>query len=343
MGTFALMVRPLGLTEVINNLSLGKKRQSFTQPLGWRELIPSRDDLRCSLMPTLRGTGLGGMLGILPGAGPAISSFAAYAVEKRIAKHPERFGKGAIEGLTAPEGANNAAAQTSFIPTLSLGVPGDATMALMLGALKDFAHIGMIGETPYVVVVNANSPVKSVQDLIDLASRKPGVLNHGSAGVGSTTHLATEMFKTAAGVNIEHIPYESNAAATTALMGGEIDVLIGSLPAVLAQIRAGSIRALGVGTLRRSPQLPEIPTVQEAGVAGYRASLWLGLAAPAGVPDGVLARLSSELKAVVEDSGTAEKLSTAGTEPNFMSQVEFRQLIEEELVKYGEIVKGIRK
>jgi putative tricarboxylic transport membrane protein len=130
-----VVVGLFGLAEVINNLSLGKKRQSFTQPLGWRELIPSREDLRRSFWPTLRGTGLGSILGILPGAGPAISSFAAYAVEKRISKHPERFGHGAIEGISAPEGANNAAAQTSFIPTLSLGIPGDATMALMLGAL----------------------------------------------------------------------------------------------------------------------------------------------------------------------------------------------------------------
>jgi TctA family transporter len=130
-----VVVGLFGLAEVINNLSLGKERQAFTQPLGWRELIPSRQDLRQAVWPTLRGTAMGAILGILPGAGPAISSFAAYAVEKRISKHPERFGQGAIEGISAPESANNAASQTSFIPTLSLGVPGDATMALMLGAL----------------------------------------------------------------------------------------------------------------------------------------------------------------------------------------------------------------
>jgi putative tricarboxylic transport membrane protein len=124
-----------GLAEVIHNLSLGSKREAFTNQVPWRELIPSRSDLKEFFFPALRGTGLGAMLGILPGAGPAISSFAAYAVEKRIARDPSRFGKGAIAGISAPEGANNAAAQTSFIPTLSLGVPGDATMALMLGAL----------------------------------------------------------------------------------------------------------------------------------------------------------------------------------------------------------------
>ena len=124
-----------GLAEVINNLALGDKRQAFTDRVPWRDLIPSRKDLRDSRFSTLRGTGLGALLGILPGAGPAISTFAAYALEKRVAKDPSRFGKGAMEGVTAPEAANNAAAQTSFIPTLSLGIPGDATMAIMLGAM----------------------------------------------------------------------------------------------------------------------------------------------------------------------------------------------------------------
>jgi putative tricarboxylic transport membrane protein len=124
-----------GLAEVIHNLSLGERRQAFTSKVPWRELIPSHADMKQSAMPTLRGTGIGAAFGILPGAGPAISSFTAYAVEKRIARDPSRFGKGAIEGVSAPEAANNAAAQTSFIPTLTLGVPGDAVMALMLGAL----------------------------------------------------------------------------------------------------------------------------------------------------------------------------------------------------------------
>ncbi len=124
-----------GLAEVINNLAQGEKRQQFTQKVPWRDLIPTRKDLHDSFTSTVRGTGLGAALGILPGAGPAISTFAAYAVEKRVSKDPSQFGRGSIKGVTAPEAANNAAAQTSFIPTLSLGVPGDATMALMLGAM----------------------------------------------------------------------------------------------------------------------------------------------------------------------------------------------------------------
>jgi putative tricarboxylic transport membrane protein len=124
-----------GLAEVMRNLADGGTGGRVRHKVGWRDLIPTRRDLRQFIMPTVRGTGLGAMLGILPGAGPAMSTFVAYAVEKRISKDPSSFGKGSIAGLSAPEGANNAAAQTSFIPTLSLGIPGDAVMAIMLGAL----------------------------------------------------------------------------------------------------------------------------------------------------------------------------------------------------------------
>jgi len=124
-------------------------------------------------------------------------------------------------------------------------------------------------------------------------------------------------------------------------MGGEID-LVGSLPAVLAQLRAGTIKALGVGTLRRSSQLPDVPTMQEEGIAGYRASLWLGLAAPAGVPEAIINRLSNELKAVVEDPEVAANLSKNGAEPLVMSPEEFKQLIVDELVTYGKIVEKIK-
>jgi putative tricarboxylic transport membrane protein len=124
-----------GVAEVITNLAGRENRTQFRSGVPWRELIPSRSDLKLSFKAVLRGTGIGSVLGIFPGTGPTVSSFLAYSVEKRMAKDPSRFGKGAIEGVAAPEAANNAAAQTSFIPTLTLGIPGDVVMALMLGAL----------------------------------------------------------------------------------------------------------------------------------------------------------------------------------------------------------------
>lgn len=124
-----------GLAEVLRNLAMGADREKVNTSVGWRDLIPTKRDMKDSFMPTARGTGIGAFLGVLPGAGPAIASFVAYALEKRVSKNRRNFGNGAIEGIAAPEGANNAAAQTSFIPTLSLGIPGDAIMAIMLGAL----------------------------------------------------------------------------------------------------------------------------------------------------------------------------------------------------------------
>lgn len=124
-----------GLAEVMHNAARGGPEGGVVTRVGWRDLVPTRRDTAESFWPTVRGTGLGAFLGVLPGAGPAIASFAAYAVEKRVSANPEAFGKGSVAGISAPEGANNAAAQTSFIPTLTLGVPGDSVMALMLGAL----------------------------------------------------------------------------------------------------------------------------------------------------------------------------------------------------------------
>jgi putative tricarboxylic transport membrane protein len=133
---FVVMVVALfGLAEIIHNAGLGEKRKAYTERVPLRALVPTRADLKASFWPMVRGSGLGVLIGILPGAGPAISSFMAYAMEKQIAKDPSRFGKGAIEGLVAPEAANNADAQTAFIPTLTLGVPGDATTAIILAAL----------------------------------------------------------------------------------------------------------------------------------------------------------------------------------------------------------------
>lgn len=134
--SFVIVVIGLfGLAEVMKNLADGGTKNRVQHKVGWRDLVPTRKDLRESFMPTVRGTSVGSLLGILPGTGPAISTFVAYAVEKRVSKDPSSFGKGSVAGLSAPEGANNAAAQTSFIPTLTLGVPGDAIMAIMLGAL----------------------------------------------------------------------------------------------------------------------------------------------------------------------------------------------------------------
>jgi len=280
------------------------------------------------------------------GSTDIVGRIAAQALSQHL-KQPvivdNRGGAGGTVGTQAAAGmAPDGYAIT--VATTSTHVVGPLTnAAVKYDPVKDFQHIGMIAETPYVMVVSPKFKVNNVQDVIDYAKKNPGKLNFGSAGQGSTTHLAGLMFLQATGTEMEHIPYNSNAEATTAVMGDEVQVLFGSMPAVLAQIKAGSIKALAVGTTNRSPELPDVPTMQQAGVAGYRASLWLGLAAPAKTPEAVIKRLNEALNASLDDPEVVKQLAANGAEAAKMSPDEFRKLIADELEVYGKIVAGMKK
>ncbi len=216
--------------------------------------------------------------------------------------------------------------------TTSTHVVGPLTIdTVKYNPIKDFEHIGMIAETPYVLVVSPKLAVNSVKELIDYAKKNPGKLNYGSAGEGSTTHLAALMFLDATGTKMEHIPYKSNADSTKAVMTDEVQVLFGSMPAVLGQIKAGTIKALAVGSTTRSPELPDVITMQDAGVPGYRATLWLGLSAPAKTPANVVSRLNAALDQALSDPAVAKRLSAAGAEPSKMTPAEFSKLIANEM------------
>ncbi|NYS26479.1 tripartite tricarboxylate transporter substrate binding protein [Rhodobacteraceae bacterium 2376] len=275
------------------------------------------------------------------GSTDIVGRIAAQALSERLdvpVVVENRGGAGGTVGTQAAAGMD-ADGYAITVATTSTHVVGPLTNAsVRYDPVEDFAHIGMIAETPYVLVVNPDLGVSDVSELIAMLEEAPGDLNFGSAGQGSTTHLAGLMFLAATGTEMEHIPYGSNAEATTALMGNEVQVLFGSMPAVLSQIQAESIDALAVGTVNRSPELPDVPTMQEAGVEGYRASLWLGLAAPAGTPDDVIATLSDALADSVGDADVAAQLASNGAEALAMTPEEFRTLISEELVTYGDIV-----
>lgn len=256
-----------------------------------------------------------------------------------------RGGAGGTVGTQAVATSRNDG-YTLAVATTSTHVVGPLVhSSVKYDPVHGFAPITLVGETPYVAVISPKLAVNSIKELIALAQKKPGALNFGSAGVGSTTHLAAEMFLAAAGLKMVHIPYPGNREATTAVMGDEVQVLFGSMPAVLSQIRGGTIKALAVGTTSRSPQLPDVPTMQEAGVAGYRASLWLGFAGPAGMPEPIVKRLHQELVVVVKDPKIAEQLVKNGAEPSTNTPDEFRKLIKEEMDVYGKIINklGLRK
>ena len=205
--------------------------------------------------------------------------------------------------------------------------------------VKDFAPISLIAVTPYLLVVNPKVQAKTLKELVELMKSQPGKMNYASAGVGSTTHLAMEMLKGASQTYALHIPYNGNGPAGTAVIAGQVEILFGSLPAVLPHAKSGRVRALAVGTPKRSPSLPDVPTVSESGYPGFDASLWLAIMAPAGTPQPVIDRLHKEVVAAVADKATAESLDKNGAEPITSTPAELAAMIRDGVGKYAKVVK----
>ncbi len=206
--------------------------------------------------------------------------------------------------------------------------------------LKDFAPITLVASTPYLLVVNPGVKANTLTEFIALVKSQPGKLNFASAGSGTTTHLAMEMLKTAAGMDIVHVPYNGNGPANTATLGGQVQALFGSMPAVLTQAKAGRLRPLAVGTAKRSPSLPDVPTVAESGYPGFEVSLWLGFFAPAGTPQPILNRLHAELVKIAQSPEMKEQFERNGAESVTNTPAEFSKLVRTETDKYVKIIKA---
>jgi tripartite-type tricarboxylate transporter receptor subunit TctC len=250
-----------------------------------------------------------------------------------------RGGAGGTIGATvvakaAPDG------YSLLVGTTSTHVVAPSVYAkLEYDPVKDFAPVSLMAVTPYLLVVNPAVQAKTVKELVGLMRAQPGRLNYASAGVGSTTHLAMEMLKFASGTFALHIPYNGNGPAGAAVIAGQVEILFGSLPAVLPHARSGRVRALAVGTLKRSPSLPEVPTVAESGYPGFDASLWLAIMAPAGTPAPVIDRLHKEVVAAVSAPDTRDLLDKAGAEVLTSTPAELAAMIRDGVAKYARIVK----
>src|SRR6266705_153419 len=207
-----------------------------------------------------------------------------------------------------------------------------------------FAPVAMLGAGPVVIAVTSKLPVSSVKELIALAKEKPGELNYATAGVGSFQHLASELFKQQAGVDIVHIPFKGGGTAMMDVIAGNTQITIGSLIQMLPQIKAGRLKALGVGSTKRIAALPELPTISEAGVPGYEVTNWWGIVVPAGTPRSIIDRLHKDLTAVIASTETKKRFESEGAEPLSMSPDEFGRFIAAETVKWARVVKdaGIR-
>jgi tripartite-type tricarboxylate transporter receptor subunit TctC len=207
-----------------------------------------------------------------------------------------------------------------------------------------FAPVAILGAGPVVIAVTSKLPVNSVKELIALAKENPGELNYATAGVGSFQHLASELFKLQAGVDIVHIPFKGGGPAMMDVIAGNTQIAIGSLVQMLPQIQGGKLKALGVGSAKRIAALPDLPTISEAGVPGYEVTNWWGIVVPAGTPRAIIDRLHKDLTAVVASPETKKRFETEGAEPLSMSPDEFGRFIAAETVKWARVVKdaGIR-
>lgn len=204
---------------------------------------------------------------------------------------------------------------------------------------KDLAPISLAAEIRNVILVHPSVPAKSLKELIQLAAKKPGNLNYGSGGVGTTTHITPELIMSITKTKMTHVPYKGSGLALIGLIGGQIDVLIMAVPASAQQVIAGKVRALAVLAPDRAPQLPDVPTAKELGHENFAVRLWYGVLAPAGTPAPVITRLNSELHKALAAPDLKSRLSTAGIEPLTSTPQEFGNFIQTETVRYAKVIK----
>ena len=250
-----------------------------------------------------------------------------------------RPGAGGVVGTeigakAAPDGYTLTMAVSSAFginPTLYAKLPYDA--------IRDFAPITNIALTPQTLVANASFAAKSVKELVALAKGKPRQFNYASLGSGSTSHLTMEMFRSAAGIQLNHIPYKGSPAAHAELFSGQIPIMFDAIPAVLPHVRSGRLRGLGIGAAKRSPFLPDVPTIAESGYPEFEAVGWIGIAAPARTPAPVLDKLNTEIVRIINTPEMKERLATLAFTPVGDTREQFARFIKAEIAKWGKAVK----
>jgi tripartite-type tricarboxylate transporter receptor subunit TctC len=206
-------------------------------------------------------------------------------------------------------------------------------------AVKDFAPVSLVAMVPNLFVVNNAVPAKDLKDFIAYAKSNPGKFNYGSPGNGSTAHLSMELFKTMTGIQMVHVPYKGSAGVLADLIGGQIIVTMDNMPPYIPQVKAGKIRALAVSTTRRSPAVPDVPTVAEAGVPGYDSGAWFGLVAPANTPKDIVNKLSRETARILKLPDVSARLSDLGAEPVGGTPEQFSAHIKSEIAKWAKVIK----
>ena len=205
--------------------------------------------------------------------------------------------------------------------------------------IKDFAPLTRVANVPNLLVANPAQPYKTVKVLIAYAKANPGKVNFGSSGNGSSIHLSGELFKSLARVDMVHVPYKGSAPAVTDLLGNQIGIMFDNMPSAIQHVRSGKLVPIAVTTAKRSPELPNVPTIAEAGVPGYEATSWFGMFAPAGTPAPVLTKLNTALVKVLNQAEVKKKINDQGAETVSETPEQFTAFIKAESIKWGKVVK----
>jgi tripartite-type tricarboxylate transporter receptor subunit TctC len=278
-----------------------------------------------------------------PGGGSDVTGrVVATALGERLGKQVIVDNRAGAGGVVGSELAANAPKDGYTLLMVSLAHTVNPWLYDLNGRydpIKSFAPVAIIAASPVVLVVNPNLPVHSVTDLLALAKQQPGKLQYASAGIGSVTHLAGELFKYTAKVDMLHVPFRGAGPATIDVVGGHTSLMFGGLLATVPHIRSGKLRALGVGSLKRNAILPEVPTIAEAGVPGYETINWFGLVAPAGTPPAIIERLHREITTVQDLPEVQKQFDADGATVMRMTPAEFGDYMVADMSKWERVVK----
>jgi len=214
-----------------------------------------------------------------------------------------------------------------------------ALYKLPYDSINAFAPIAIFASSPNALAVNPQLPVNSVKEFVALAKAKPGEIQYASGGIGGSLHLGFELFKIVAGIDVLHVPFRGAGPAVIDVAGGHTKAIIATITTLAPHIRSGKLKALGVSGTKRNPVLPEVPSIEEAGVSGYEAGNWIGIAAPAGTPPAIVALLNKEIAAIQQSAEFKSRLEADGAEIVTLSPAEFTRFMESEIAKWGRVVK----
>ena len=251
-----------------------------------------------------------------------------------------RGGAGGTIGAEAAAKSPNDGYTLFFSTTGTLASAPSLQPGLRYDPIKDFAPISTLANAPVIVIVEASLPPRNLRELIQLAKAQPGALKFGSAGTGHFVHIAGEMFKVSAGVDLLHVPYKGVAQALTDLLGGRIELMFDAFAQYEPHLQSGKLRALAVANPTRLARLPDVPTTAEAGLPDYMLASWFGLAAPAGTPREIIDRVNADARKALAGTDVREALAKLGLEPGGNSPQEYAAMIADELARWRQAVKA---